>query len=118
MPFIGASALAIATIRPGTRGLVGGQNTSSTPSGMTCRSAASTPKSVTMSRRLDSETVRILPTLRATLPCIRRKPYHRRRRELLAPVRAALEVDPPVEGDRVVDGRDQREPHPAMSSIP
>ena len=27
MPFIGASALAIATIRPGTRGLVGGANT-------------------------------------------------------------------------------------------
>ena len=32
IPFIGASALAIATIRPGTRGTLGGANTSSTPS--------------------------------------------------------------------------------------
>ena len=83
MPFIGASALAIATMRPGTRGLVGGRNTSSTPSGMTWRSAGSTPKSLTMSRRLDSETVRILPTLRATLPCIFTKPYQRRRPSFL-----------------------------------
>ena len=63
MPFIGASALAIATIRPGTRGAVGGPNTSSTPSGITWTFASSTPKSATMSRRLDSETVRIRPTL-------------------------------------------------------
>ena len=39
-PFIGVSALAIATIRPGTRGSVGGWNTSSTPSGMTWIRAA------------------------------------------------------------------------------
>ena len=78
MPFIGASALAIATIRPGTRGVVGGRNTSSTPSGITSMRASSTPKSLTMSRRLDSETVRISPAWRATLPCIRRKPYQRR----------------------------------------
>ncbi len=63
MPFIGASALAIATMRPGTRGFVGGTNTSSfTPSGMTSMFASSTPKSLTMPRRLDSETVRTLPT--------------------------------------------------------
>ena len=39
MPFIGASALAIATIRPGTRGAVGGRKPSSTPSGITCDAA-------------------------------------------------------------------------------
>ena len=36
----------------------------------------------------DSETVRILPTLRATFCCIRRKPYQRRRVSFLRNVGA------------------------------
>ncbi len=108
MPFIGASALAMATIRPGTRGAVGGTNTSSTPSVMTSSTDGSTPKSVMMSRRLDSETVRILVSCLATRFCIRRKPYQRRSAELLAK-RCLRQVDAAIEGDRVMDRRDQRE---------
>ena len=55
MPFIGASALAMARIRPGTRGLVGGTKTSSTPSRMVRIRAGSTPKSRATSRREDSD---------------------------------------------------------------
>ncbi len=78
MPFIGMSALAIATIRPGTRGTDGGVKTASTPIGMTVIRAGSTPKSVTTSRAELSEGHSTWGTARATLPCIRRKPYHRR----------------------------------------
>jgi hypothetical protein len=88
MPFIGASALAIATIRPGTRGAVGGTNTSSTPRVMTSSRDGSMPKSVTMSRRLDSDTVRIFGSRRATFFCIRRNPYQRRRTSFLRRVLA------------------------------
>ncbi len=88
MPFIGASALAIATIRPGTRGAVGGRNTSSTPSGITSIRSGSTWKSRAMSRREDSETVRIRPSCRATLPCMDRKPYQRQRLSFLRSVGA------------------------------
>ena len=50
MPLSGTSALAVATIRPATRGSVGGTNTScSTPTGTTRIRAGSTPKSRTMS---------------------------------------------------------------------
>ncbi len=77
MPFIGASALAIAMIRPCTRGAVGGTKPSSTPSRITCMRAGSTPKSFAMSRLEVSDGVRILRALRATRPCIRRKPYQR-----------------------------------------
>ena len=79
IPFIGMSALAIATIRPGTRGSVGGANTVSTPSGITCTRAGSTPKSVTTSRAELDDGHRIEVACRATAACIRRKPYHRRR---------------------------------------
>ena len=96
---------------PGTRGLVGGTKPSSTPSRITCIRAGSTPKSVAMSRAEVSDGVRILRALRATLPCIRRKPYQRRSVSLLAPGRRRREVDPAVEGDRVVQRGDQRQPH-------
>ena len=110
MPFIGASALAMARMRPGTRGCVGGTKPSSTPSRMTCIRAGSTPKSVAMSRREASDGVRILRACRATLPCIRRKPYQRRSDELAAKARGRLEVDAAVEGDRVVHRGDHRQP--------
>ncbi len=77
MPFIGMSALAIATIRPGTRG-AGGENTWSTPSGITWMRAGSTPKSATTSRAELSDGHSTCEDARATLPCIRRKPYQRR----------------------------------------
>ena len=108
MPFIGASALAMARIRPGTRGVVGGAKTSSTPSRMVSIRAGSTPKSRAMSRREDSEGVSTLRSRRATLVCIRRKPYHRRSVSRLRQRRRGLEVDPAVDGDRVVDRRDHR----------
>ena len=59
MPFIGVSALAIATMRPGTRGVGGGRNTESTPSGTTWIRSGSTPKSGAMSRAELADTVRI-----------------------------------------------------------
>ena len=79
IPFIGASALAIARMRPGTRGTVGGTKPSSTPSRITCIRAGSTPKSVEMSRLEVSDGVMMKRIERATRPCIRRKPYHRLR---------------------------------------
>ena len=110
MPFSGASALAMARIRPGTRGSVGGTKTSSTPSRITCIRAGSTRKSRAMSRAEDSDGVRIRRACRATLPCIRRKPYQRRSDSRLRQVGASCEVDAAVEGDRVVHGGDQRQP--------
>ncbi len=81
-PFIGESALATATMRPGTRGAGRGWNSRvSTPSGMTRTLSGSVPKSLQMSRLEDSETVRIGPfrlTRCATRPCIRTNAYHRR----------------------------------------
>ena len=84
-PFIGVSAEAIASSRPGTRGSVGGRNASSTPRVMTWSRSGSTPKSRAMSRLLLSETVRICGSRRATLPCMRRKEYQRRRLAFLRP---------------------------------
>ncbi len=110
MPFIGMSALAIATIRPGTRGTDGGVKTASTPIGMTVIRAGSTPKSVTTSRAEVSEGHSTCGTARATLPCIRRKPYHRRSVSRLRQVGRLGQVDPAVERDRVVDRGDQRQP--------
>ena len=89
MPFIGASALAIATMRPGTRGAVGGRKPSSTPSGITRTRSAATPKSATMSRLDDAEGVSTSRAARATLTCIRRKPYQRRSERRLRQVGAA-----------------------------
>ena len=89
MPFIGASALAIATIRPGTRGAVGGRKPSSTPSGITRTRLGSTPKSVTMSRWDDADGVSTRRAFLATLVCILRKPYHRRSVSRLRQVVAA-----------------------------
>ena len=81
-PFIGESALATATIRPGSRGPGRGWNSLvSTPSGMTFTLSGTAPKSLMMSRRDDCETVRIGPrteTRCATRPCIRTNAYHRR----------------------------------------
>ena len=78
MPFIGASALAMARIRPGTLGAVGGRKPSSTPSRITRVRAGSTPKSRTTSRREASEGVITSGIRRATRACIRTKPYQRR----------------------------------------
>ena len=89
MPFIGASALAMATIRPGTRGAVGGRKPSSTPSGITRTRLGSTPKSVTMSRWDDADGVSTRRAFRATLVCILRKPYQRRSVSRLRQVVAA-----------------------------
>ena len=77
-PLSGESALATATIRPGTRGCSRGWNSRvSTPSGITCTLAGSTPKSRQMSAREACEAVRTGPTRRATRPCIRTKEYQR-----------------------------------------
>ena len=111
MPFIGASALAIARIRPGTRGSVGGWKPSSTPSSRTCIRAGSTPKSLAMSRLDASDGVRMKRACWATCFCIRRKPYQRLQRELAPRVRRRGDVDAPVEGDRVVDRGQERQPH-------
>ena len=111
MPFIGASALAIARIRPGTRGSVGGWKPSSTPSSRTCIRAGSTPKSLAMSRLDASDGVRMKRACWATFFCIRRKPYQRLSRELAPRVLRRGDVDAPVEGDRVVDRGQERQPH-------
>ncbi len=57
--------------------MVGGTNPSSTPSRTTCIRAGSTPKSFAMSRLEVSDGVITLRALRATLACMRRKPYQR-----------------------------------------
>ena len=70
----------------------------------------STRKSVAMSRREASDGVRIRRACRATLPCILRKPYQRRRVSRFRQVGAGRQVDPAVVGDRVVDGGHHRQP--------
>src|SRR5271157_3870290 len=89
VPLSGESALATATIRPGTRAPSRGRNTRvSTPSGMMCTCSGRTRKSRQMSRLDDSDTVisgtvpdapGCLATRRATRACIRTNPYQRRR---------------------------------------
>lgn len=74
----GESALATATMRPGTRSPRGWKNRSSTPSGRMCTCSGATPKSRTMSCLEEPETVRIGPIRAATRACIRTKPYQRR----------------------------------------
>jgi hypothetical protein len=64
----------------------------STPSGMTCTFSGSTRKSRQMSSREDSEPVSTGPTRRATLPCIRTNPYHRRLDSRARPVAAASSI--------------------------
>ena len=88
-PLIGMSALAVATMRPDTLGLVGGRKTSSTPSGMTWIISGSTPKSLTMSFSLEVDTVKMRPQARATRPCIFKKPYQRRNDNRLRKLGAA-----------------------------
>ena len=82
IPLSGESALATATIRPGTRAPSRGRNTRvSTPSGMMCTCSGRTRKSRQMSRLDDSDTVISGPGLairRATRACIRTNPYQRR----------------------------------------
>ena len=82
VPLIGESALATATMRPGTLGSVRGWNTRvSTPSGMMCTCSGRTRKSRQMSSRDDSDTVisGVVPaSRRATRACIRTNPYQRR----------------------------------------
>ncbi len=78
-PFSGTSALATATMRPGVRGASGGRNRSvSTPSGTVVIRSADTRKSSAMSSADARETVISSGIRRATLACIRTKPYHRR----------------------------------------
>ena len=92
-PLTGESALATATIRPGTRGPGRGWNSRvSTPSGMTCTFSGGTRKSRQMSSREDSEPVSTGPTRRATRPCIRTKPYQRRLDSRAKPVAAASSI--------------------------
>ena len=110
-PFIGVSALAIATIRPGTRGSVGGRNTSSTPRVITSIRPGSTPKSLAMSRLELSETVRICWQPTGDLALHPQEGVPATHADLLAQ-RGVRQVDPPVEGDRVVDRGDEREAHP------
>ena len=93
MPFTGESALATATIRPGTRGACRGWNRRvSTPSGITCTLERGTRKSRQMSSHEDSEPVSTGPTRRATLPCIRTNPYHRRLDSREKPLAAASSI--------------------------
>ena len=77
MPFIGASALAMATIRPGTRGRVGGteavvhaERDDLDPLGVHAEVAD-------MSRLEASDGVMMRRAFLATFACIRRKPYQR-----------------------------------------
>jgi hypothetical protein len=77
-PLSGTSALAVATIRPGTRGAIGGRKTSvSTPTGTTVIRSAGTPKSRTMSVALFSDTVSSAGSRRTTRVCMRRNEYQR-----------------------------------------
>ena len=90
MPFSGESADAIATMRPGTRSPAYGAKTSGwTPNGMTSMRSGSTPNSRAMSTAELCDTVTMCLSPRATLPCIRRKPYQRRRESFLRRVGAA-----------------------------
>ena len=77
-PFTGESALATATIRPGSLAARGWNRRVSTPSGMTRTFASGTRKSRQMSSREDWDAVRIVPQRRATRACIRTKEYQRR----------------------------------------
>ena len=77
-PLSGTSALAVATMRPGTRGTAGGTKTSvSTPTGTTVSRSAATRKSRRMSSSEERETVSTAGSARSTRPCIRRKEYQR-----------------------------------------
>ncbi len=77
-PLSGTSALAVATIRPGTRGSAGGPKTAgSTPTGTTVSRSGGTRKSRTMSTRLFWLTVRIAGSRRTTRPCMLRNEYQR-----------------------------------------
>ena len=74
----GESALATATIRPGTRAPGRGWNSRvSTPSGMTLTLSAGTLKSRRMSAFDDSEPVSTGPIRRATRPCMPTNEYQR-----------------------------------------
>ena len=73
------SALAVVMMRPGTGVTPGtGRKVSgSTPTGTTCRRSGSTPWSLMMSPRDDSETVRMRVRRWATRLCIFVKAYQR-----------------------------------------
>ncbi len=93
IPFTGESALATATIRPGTRRACRGWNSRvSTPSGITWTWSRGTLKSRQMSSREDSEPVSTGPTRRATRPCIRTNPYQRRLDSRDRPLAAASSI--------------------------
>lgn len=77
MPLSGLSALATATIRPGTRRSRGRNSSVSTPSGTTRNWEASTPKSSAISAAEVEETVIRSGISRATRCCMPRNPYQR-----------------------------------------
>ena len=95
IPLSGESALATATIRPGTRAASRGRKSRvSTPSGMMCTCSGRTPKSRQMSRLDDSDTVisgapGCRASRRATRACIRTNPYQRRRESAVSGPAAA-----------------------------
>jgi hypothetical protein len=94
MPFIGASALAMARMRPGTRGRPGGVDAE----------VAGNVAARCLRRGQDLASPAGDPGLHPdeAVPAS----YG----ELAAPRRRRREVDPPVEGDRVMDGGVQRQP--------
>ena len=96
VPFIAESALATATIRPGTRAACRGRNTRvSTPSGMIRTRSGGTLKSRQMSRWDEADTVISGPDRarrRATRACIRTNPYQRRRESRPSGPRAAISM--------------------------
>ena len=109
-PLIGLSELDTATIRPGTRGAVGGRKVSvSTPIGTTRMTSGLTLKSRAMSAAELVETVTIDDIRRATRPCIRVKRVPAALAEPLPQIRCVGDLDDAVDADRMMHGRDQRQ---------
>ena len=112
MPFIGASALAMARIRPGTRGV--GRRHEDVVDAEQDRPrirAGSTPKSRAMSRAGGSEGGEDRGGPAGPLGLHPQEAVPAAQAQLLAQGRGGGEVDAAVEGDRVVDGGDQRQAH-------
>ena len=110
------SADAVVTSRPGTTCTSGsGRNRSmSTPTGTTAMRSGSTLWSSTMSLNEFSDTVMIRCRRRATCVCMSTKEYQRRRVSFLYQLVGGLDLEAPVDRDRVVDRAEHRDAELAL----
>ncbi len=115
---MGVSALAIATIRPGTRGCVGGANTWSTPSGTTRDPGRVDPEVGHHVARGGRRRADDVPDPSGHCPLHPQEAVPAPQGEAPAPGRRRGQVDAAVEGDRVVDRRHQGEPGPLEPQDP